>query len=116
MLENRLNKKGDIMKYLWIVFSLVVLGCCSPNFCFVENEDITNMYSSYVEEWKKQSTDSFIKAEKEVFQKKPEPLPDDGTNPDASKCVCRGTGIIVQGDGHKTPCRYHGQSSLKGPK
>lgn len=99
------------MKYLWITLFLVIIGCCDPNFCFVKDEDITNMYASYVEEWKRDSAISFDKAEKEIFDIKPEPLPDDGTNPDASKCICKGTGIIVQGDGHKTACRYHGKSS-----
>lgn len=32
---------------------------------------------------------------------------DDGQHPDADKCVCKGTGRIVQGDGHVTDCRYH---------
>jgi hypothetical protein len=99
------------MKYLYIFLIFTVLGCCGPQFCFVKDEDITNMYSSYVEEWKRDCSSSFNKAEKEVFQKAPEPKPDDGTNPDASKCICKGTGIIVQGDGHKTSCPYHGKSS-----
>lgn len=101
------------MKYLWITSGLIVLGCCSPNFCFVNEEDITNMYSSYVEEWKRECSNAFVKAEKEVFEKQPDPLPDDGTNPDPSKCICKGTGIIVQGDGHKTQCPYHSKSSIK---
>lgn len=101
------------MKYLWIAPALIVLGCCNPNFCFVNDEDITDMYSSYVEEWKIGCKLSFDKAEKEIFNNAPEPLPDDGTNPDASKCVCKGTGVIVQGDGHKTACRYHGNSSKR---
>lgn len=36
---------------------------------------------------------------------------DDGTNPDASKCICKGTGVITQGDGHTTSCKYHGKKS-----
>jgi thioredoxin 1 len=31
----------------------------------------------------------------------------DGQDPDADKCICKGTGRIVQGDGHVTDCRYH---------
>lgn len=98
------------MKYVWITVFLVVLGCYNPNFCFVDNDDIVNMYSSYVEEWKRECASSFDKAEAEIFKNEPAPKPDDGTNPDASKCICRGTGIIVQGDGHKTPCPYHSKS------
>lgn len=99
------------MKYLWITLGLVVLGCCNSNFCFVKDEDITDMYSSYVEEWKQGCSSSFDRAEKEIFNKSPEPLPDDGTNPDPAKCICKGTGIIVHGDGHKTGCPYHSKSS-----
>lgn len=101
------------MKYIWITLGLIFLGCCNPNFCFVNEEDITNMYSTYVEQWKKDCSSSFDKAEKEIFDKKPEPLPDDGTNPDPAKCICKGTGIIVHGDGHKTACPYHSKSSIK---
>lgn len=91
-------------------FLIVTAGCHNSNFCFVDNEDITNMYSTYVQEWKKECSESFTKAEKETFEKSPEPLPDDGTNPDPAKCICKGTGIIVQGDGHKTACPYHGNN------
>ena len=52
---------------------------------------------------------SFIKAEAVVFKNKPV-NPDDvpiGPDPDPDKCVCKGTGKIVQGDGHVTDCPYH---------
>jgi hypothetical protein len=101
------------MKYLWITSGLILLGCCSPNFCSINDEDIVNVYSSYVEEWQRDCSNAFDKAEKEIFEKKPEPLPDDGTNSDPTKCICKGTGIIVQGDGHKTPCRFHGKTQIK---
>lgn len=102
------------MKYLYIFIFFTLLGCCGPQFCFVKNEDITNMYSSYVEEWQNKAKSSFESAEKEVFAPKPIPKPDDivGPHPDPTKCICKGTGIIVHGDGHKTPCEYHsGQST-----
>jgi hypothetical protein len=102
-----------MIKYIWITLALVFLGCCNTNYCFVNNEDITNMYANYVDEWKQECSSSFDRAEKEIFDIKPEPLPDDGTNEDPAKCVCKGTGIIVQGDGHKTPCPYHSKSSIK---
>jgi len=104
-------------KYLFyslgILISFIVLGC-EPICSSLETKDITDMYSPYVEEWKKESAQSFNRAEKEVFVKPDVPKPDDGTNPDASKCICKGTGIIVQGDGHKTVCPYHGRVSSKG--
>lgn len=96
------------MKYLYIFIILSFLGCCDQQFCFVKNEDITNMYSSYVEEWQNKAKLSFENAEKEVFTPKPAPKPDIiGPHPDPAKCICKGTGVIVHGDGHKTPCEYH---------
>ncbi len=45
-------------------------------------------------------------------------IPDDdveplGPDPDASKCVCKGTGKIVHGDGHTTDCPYHSTSGVE---
>jgi hypothetical protein len=59
------------------------------------------------------STESaFTQAESKVLKAVPdddiEPL---GPNPDVNKCICKGTGKIVQGDGHKTDCPYHSASS-----
>lgn len=104
------------MKYLWIILGLVLLGCCNPNFCFVKDEDITNMYSSYVEEWKTGCKVAFDKAEKEIFKEDVNPIPpkpSDGTDKDPAKCICKGTGVIVQGDGHKTICPFHGKTSQR---
>jgi hypothetical protein len=72
------------------------------------------MYSSYVEEWKSNISQSFNDAEKEVFTK-PSPTPDDllKPHPDPSKCICKGTGVIVHGDGHRTPCEYHGKKGIR---
>jgi len=98
------------MRYLLLIPMIFFVGCCNPTFCSIKNEDINNMYASYVEEWKQDCSKAFDKAEKEIFVNNPEPLPDDGTNPDPKKCICKGTGIIVQGDGHKTACPYHGNN------
>jgi hypothetical protein len=41
------------------------------------------------------------------------PTPPDDTpkpHPDVDKCACKGTGVITHGDGHKTPCPYHGDT------
>jgi len=35
------------------------------------------------------------------------PKPD----PDPAKCACKGTGVITHGDGHQTPCPYHGKGN-----
>lgn len=69
--------------------------------------DITNMYANYVEQWKKDISNSFDEAEIKVFNVKP--TPDIvGPHEDPDKCICKGSGVIVQGDGHKTVCPYHG--------
>ena len=35
----------------------------------------------------------------------------DGPHEDPDKCVCKGTGKITHGDGHQTPCPYHGDGA-----
>ena len=35
----------------------------------------------------------------------------DQVDPDPDKCVCKGTGWITHGDGHKTACPYHSKSA-----
>lgn len=70
-------------------------------------EQISDMYTSYVEQWKQDIANAFDRAEKEVF--KNTPTPDVvGPHPDPDKCICKGSGVIRQGDGHTTPCPYHG--------
>ena len=53
--------------------------------------------------------ESFSLAEKSVFSD-PNPEVPDGPHPDVDKCVCRGTGKILQGDGHETDCPYHAKN------
>jgi hypothetical protein len=50
---------------------------------------------------------AFESAEQDVFKKPIVPEPD-GPHPDAEKCICKGTGKITHGDGHTSPCPYHG--------
>jgi hypothetical protein len=69
--------------------------------------EITKMYEGYVDEWKQDISKSFDEAEKIVFNDTP--TPDIiGPHEDPDKCICKGSGVIVQGDGHKTVCPYHG--------
>ena len=84
----------------------------SDSVCECDTQDITEMYSDYISEWKSGISTSFDKAEKEVFGSKP--TPDIvGPNPDPDKCICGGSGVITQGDGHKTPCPYHAKKINK---
>lgn len=73
-----------------------------------EQSSIAIMYEGYVEQWKKDVSYSFDVAEKEVYGTDPVPVPV-GPDPDPAKCICKGTGVIKQGDGHVTPCPYHGK-------
>jgi len=76
-------------------------------FCDLPTSDIARMYEGYVDKWKEDAKIAFDKAEKEVYIV--DPTPDIlGPDPDASKCVCKGSGVITHGDGHKTACPYHG--------
>tara|TARA_B100001564_G_scaffold358181_1_gene376164 strand:+ start:13422 stop:13820 length:399 start_codon:yes stop_codon:yes gene_type:complete len=70
-------------------------------------EDITDMYADYIEVWKQSIKQSFVAAEKEVLDVKPDDIV--GPHPDPDKCICGGSGVITQGDGHKTACPYHGK-------
>tara|TARA_B100001094_G_scaffold332984_1_gene407689 strand:- start:558 stop:962 length:405 start_codon:yes stop_codon:yes gene_type:complete len=73
----------------------------------VNKEDITDMYSDYIDIWKTDIKKSFDKAESEIYKV---PSPDIvGPDPDPKKCICGGSGVIVHGDGHKTTCPYHGK-------
>lgn len=61
-----------------------------------------------IQDWKDQASESFDSAEKDVFDI--DPTPDIvGPDPDPDKCVCKGSGFIVHGDGHRTVCPYHGK-------
>lgn len=54
---------------------------------------------------------SFVKAEASVLNIDPvDPDTPSGPDPDPEKCICKGTGKIIQGDGHITPCPYHASS------
>lgn len=104
------------MKYFYIFLVFTIIGCYSSKHGFVPDEQIVDMYSSYVEEWKAQCSTAFDKAEKEVLKQNVVPAPEDGTNPDPAKCICKGTGVIVQGDGHRSACPYHGHTHNKANK
>jgi hypothetical protein len=52
---------------------------------------------------------SFKDAEKEILSKPDDPDTPLVPDPDPKKCVCKGTGEIIQGDGHVTPCPYHAE-------
>jgi hypothetical protein len=50
--------------------------------------------------------DAFDSAEDKILNEEPDDKPL-GPDPDPEKCICKGTGEIVQGDGHVSECPYH---------
>lgn len=101
-----------------LLFSLLVLaGCCSTLCDSNKNHgdafDLTAMYSQYIDEWKSEAKTAFNEAESKIFVNTPKPDVIIGPDKDPNKCVCKGTGIIIQGDGHKTVCPFHGNSTYK---
>lgn len=102
------------MKYLYICIGLIFLGCNSSKFGTIPDY-VTSNKPSYIEEIQNKISSSFDKAEKEIFAQKPKPNIDITIDPDPAKCICKGTGIIVQGDDHKTPCPYHAKQKQPVP-
>ncbi len=86
------------MRYL-LLFSIFLAGCN------VKNVEIEKDLSEKI----KAANNAFHIAESEVFKDDVIPVaPEDlKPDPDADKCACKGTGKIVHGDGHSTPCPYH---------
>ena len=75
-----------------------------------DTEDITDMYENYIENWKQEVSLAFDSAESKILDTKPDDIV--GPDPDPKKCICGGSGWILQGDGHKTPCPYHGKQTM----
>ena len=97
---------SNIMKSSVLISSIlltVILGC-EPiiSFDFAKNEDSIKILEN-------QAIESFEKAEKKIYITVVPVNPDDGTHEDPKKCICRGTGIITHGDGHTSPCPFHGK-------
>jgi len=92
------------MRYL-ILYFLFLTGCANNYSCNIDAafSDVAPM----VEEANK----AFEKAEEKILNVQPKPDDIIKPNPDAAKCPCKGTGVIKQGDGHSTPCPYHGKTT-----
>lgn len=89
-------------KYLVLLF-IVLSGCCTRYNCEIDSafNDVIPMVNDV--------TISFEKIEKQILNIKPDDVI--GPHPDPAKCVCKGTGLIEQGDKHVTKCPYHGTST-----
>lgn len=106
------------MRYIFLLLVLLTFGCSKPwsngfnNGFGLQTKDITEMYVDYIEDWKLECSNAFDKAEKEIYNVKPV---DDIVRPneDPNKCPCKGSGVIVHGDGHTTVCPFHGKQQEK---
>jgi len=94
-------------KYI-LLLCLALCGCVQDKCCTIPTDDIIKIYSSEVDTWKIQISQAFDEAEKEILNINPQPDDILKPDPDPSKCICKGTGIIIHGDDHKTLCPFHG--------
>jgi thiol-disulfide isomerase/thioredoxin len=94
------------MKNLAIIILVLLCGCSDD---YLRDKDGNILNKTYEDVYPKVVT-SFDSAEKE-FVKKEATEVTGKMDPDAKKCVCKGNGKIVHGDGHVTDCIYHGKKS-----
>ena len=102
----------NINKILFII-PFLLCGCANNNYCTIPTNEIIQVYASEVDTWKLEISLAFNEAEKEIFNVKPKPDDILKPDPDPSKCICKGTGIITHGDDHKTLCPFHGNQLNK---
>jgi len=88
------------MRNILILFVALFVGCV---------KETTLDYNTTVRDFQPIVTKAFDEADKLMETEKDEI--NDGQDPDPVKCICKGTGRIVQGDGHVTDCRYHKKNS-----
>lgn len=89
-----------------VIGLVVVAGFIFWNFSQNQNSGLTNDELNGIINT---TREGFVKAENKILGDTPV-VPDDtpsGPDPDPKKCICQGTGKIVQGDGHVSPCPYH---------
>lgn len=94
-----------------IRLSIAVLLFLAGTSIVAKNND-TELMQGQVDDILLDVHQAFNEAENDVLNIDPEPEPEPeplGPHPDASKCICKGTGIITHGDGHTTDCPYHKQ-------
>lgn len=87
-------------------FFLAIMLLSSSSYAMADL-DIEKIYASIVEQWRVEVKTAFDTAEKKVFNSVPTPDEVVGPHEDPAKCVCKGSGTIVHGDGHTTPCPFH---------
>ena len=79
-------------------------------FIFFQRESKESLTSSDIQPIIDRTEQAFADAETIVLKVVPDDEPV-GPDPDPEKCICKGTGKIVQGDGHVSDCPYHSKKS-----
>lgn len=88
-----------------VIGAILIFG-----FIFYQREPKELLTSTDVQPIIDRTQEAFSEAETSVLKI----VPDDdvlGPDPDPEKCICKGTGKIVQGDGHISDCPYHSKKS-----
>ena len=83
-------------------------------FIFFQREPKESLTSTDLQPIIDRTQESFSEAESSVLKVFPDDDDDDdvfGPDPDPEKCICKGTGKIIQGDGHVSDCPYHSKKS-----
>jgi hypothetical protein len=70
------------------------------------NANVETLYPKIKEKFDEAEAKFLPKVEKEIIV---------DIDKDPAKCVCKGTGKIIQGDGHVTICPYHGNIKREEP-
>ena len=95
-----------------VVIGIILVFLFLSFFRKYENNSSFQMTNDEVTAIIKQTNEAFDLAEEKILGNKPDPdNTPNGPDPDPEKCICGGTGIIIQGDGHKTDCPYHAKKN-----
>lgn len=100
-----------------IVGTIVVAGFTAMTAKYPDKNDSYGLTKDDINNIIIETQEGFISAEQQILEAEPDPviIPDEpqGPDPDVNKCICKGTGKILQGDGHVTPCPYHSVRSAQ---
>jgi hypothetical protein len=90
-----------------VIGAIVIFG-----FIFFQRESKESLTSTDIQPIIDRTEEAFSESEASVLKVVPDEDEDVlGPDPDPEKCICKGTGKIVQGDGHVSDCPYHSKKS-----
>ena len=90
-----------------VIGAILIFG-----FIFFQREPKESLTSTDIQPIIERTEKAFSESEASVLKVVPDEDEDVlGPDPDPEKCICKGTGKIVQGDGHVSDCPYHSKKS-----